>query len=262
MRQLLARDLRDRILRLTLSDPATRNSLSSDMLSALIAALAAAAEDQAVRVVVIAAIGPAFSSGHNLREISAHRSDADGGAAFFGDLMAQCSRLMASITDHPRPVIAEVQGIASAAGCQLVASCDLAVCSSEASFCTPGVNIGLFCSTPMVALTRNVAPKHAMEMLLTGEPISAAEALRIGLVNRVVAPNRLGEEVDDLAHRIAAKPEAVVAIGKRAFFHQRELDRAEAYDYAGRVMVGNLLLPDAVEGIGAFLEKRQPKWSG
>jgi enoyl-CoA hydratase/carnithine racemase len=260
MTELVARHLEQGVLRLTLSDPATRNSLSSRMMSALSAALADAAQDRAVRVVVIAAIGPAFSSGHNLKEITSHRGDSDRGAAFFTTLMDQCTRLMLSIAEHPKPVIAQVQGIASAAGCQLVASADVAVCSSEATFCTPGVNIGLFCSTPMVALSRNVSPKHAMEMLLTGDMIAAAEALRIGLVNRVVPPNRLGEEVDDLARKIATKPAAIVALGKGAFNRQRELPLAEAYEYAAGVMVDNLMLPDAIEGIGAFIDKRPAKW--
>jgi enoyl-CoA hydratase/carnithine racemase len=262
MSELVARHLQQGVLRLTLSDPATRNSLSSRMMSALSAALADAAEDRAALVVVIAAIGPAFSSGHNLKEITSHRGDDDGGAAFFTALMDQCARLMLAIAEHPKPVIAQVQGIASAAGCQLVASADLAVASSEASFCTPGVNIGLFCSTPMVALSRNVAPKHAMEMLLTGDVIPVAEAFRMGLVNRVVPPNRLGEDVDELARKIAAKPAAVVALGKRAFRRQRELPLVEAYDHAADVMIENLMLPDALEGIGAFLDKRPPKWDG
>jgi enoyl-CoA hydratase/carnithine racemase len=257
---LVERDMRDGILRLTLADPKTRNSLSSAMMSALSGALADAASDSAVRVVIIAAIGPAFSSGHNLKEITAHRDDADGGGAFFNGLMDQCGALMQSVVQHDKPVIAEVQAIASAAGCQLVASCDLAVASEYASFCTPGVDIGLFCSTPMVALSRNVSRKHAMEMLLTGDVIPASEALRIGLVNRVVPTNRLAEETEALARRIASKSLATIRLGKRAFSRQLDMPLAEAYAHTSAVMVENLMLRDAEEGIGAFIEKRAPKW--
>ena len=254
------RELRHGILRLTLNDPSSRNSLSSAMMSALSAALAEAALNPRVRVIIIAAIGPAFSSGHNLKEITARRSDADAGRAFFNSLMDQCGGLMLSIVDHDKPVIAEVQGIASAAGCQLVASCDLAVASENASFCTPGVNIGLFCSTPMVALSRNVSRKHAMEMLLTGDVISAKDALRIGLVNRVAPANRLGEETEELARKIASKSLAVVKLGKQAFYRQVDMPIAEAYAHMSGVMVENLLLRDAEEGIGAFIERRAPQW--
>jgi enoyl-CoA hydratase/carnithine racemase len=251
---------RDGILRLTLSDAKTRNSLSSDMMRALAQALAAAAADQSVRVIVIAAIGPAFSSGHNLKEITDHRSDGDGGKAFFTGIMNQCSALMMAIVNHEKPVIAEVSGIASAAGCQLVASCDLAVASEDASFCTPGVNIGLFCSTPMVALSRNVARKQAVEMLLTGDIIPASEAWRIGLINRVVPSNRLAEETDTLARKIASKSRAVLKLGKQAFYRQAEMPLADAYALTAGVMVENLLLQDAQEGIGAFIGKREPQW--
>ena len=251
---------RDGILRLTLSDAKTRNSLSSEMMGALAQALAAAATDQSVRVIVIAAIGPAFSSGHNLKEITDHRKDDDGGKAFFTGIMNQCAALMMAIVNHEKPVIAEVSGIASAAGCQLVASCDLAVASEDASFCTPGVDIGLFCSTPMVALARNVARKHAVEMLFTGDVIPASEARRIGLINRVVPSNRLAEETDRLARKIASKSQAVLKLGKQAFYRQAEMPLAEAYALTAGVMVENLLLQDAQEGIGAFIGKREPHW--
>lgn len=249
------------VLRLTLNDPATRNSLSEAMMAALQKALDAAADDRSVQVIVLAAQGPAFSSGHNLKEITAHRGDNDKGAAYFARLFEDCARLMTSIVRHPRPVIAEVNGLASAAGCQLVASCDLAIASDTAQFCTPGVNIGLFCSTPMVALSRNVMPKHAMEMLLTGDVLDAATALRIGLVNRVVPPNALAGAVDELAQKIAAKSRLTVKTGKQAFYHQIDLPLDQAYAYTARVMAENLLQRDAEEGIAAFIDKRPPNWS-
>ena len=262
MTPLLGTELRGGVLRLTLNDPSTRNSLSDTMMRALQEALDTAADDNAVRVIVLAALGPAFSAGHNLKDITARRSDADKGASYFSALFEQCTRLMTSIVRHPRPVIAEVQGLAYAAGCQLVASCDLAFAADTATFCTPGVNIGLFCSTPMVALSRNVVPKHAMEMLLTGEAISAAEAQRIGLVNRAVPANALGDTVMDVARQIASRSMATVKTGKRAFYAQLDLPLDEAYAMTSRVMAENLLQRDAEEGIAAFIGKRQPVWSG
>jgi enoyl-CoA hydratase/carnithine racemase len=249
------------VLRLTLDDASSRNSLSEAMLSALGAALETAAADRAVRVIVIAGAGPAFCSGHNLKEITARRADADNGAAYFAQLFETCARLMTAIVRHPKPVIAEVAGLASAAGCQLVASCDLAVAADTARFCTPGVNIGLFCSTPMVALSRAIGAKHAMEMLLTGEVFGAADALRFGLVNRVVPSNALGETVDALAGTIAAKSAATVRIGKQAFYRQAEMPLEDAYAHTARVMTENLLARDAEEGIAAFIGKRRPEWS-
>ncbi len=261
MSGFLLRALDGGVLRLTLNDAGTRNSLSEAMLAALQGALDEAAVDRGVRVIVLSALGPAFSSGHNLKEITAHRGDGDKGAAYFAKLFGDCARLMTAIVRHPRPVIAEVNGLASAAGCQLVASCDLAAASDAARFCTPGVNIGLFCSTPMVALSRNVAPKHAMEMLLTGDIIDAGEALRIGLVNRVVPPNELAACVADMARKIASKPMATVKTGKEAFYRQIDLALDEAYAYTAQVMTSNLLARDAEEGIAAFIGKRQPQWS-
>jgi len=260
MTDILLRERQQGILRLTLNDPETRNSLSEAMMASLAIALDEARQDDETRVIVIAAEGPAFCSGHNLKEITARRGDEDHGKAYFAKLMAHCSAIMQAIVHHPRPVIAEVQAPASAAGCQLVASCDLALASEQARFATPGVNIGLFCSTPMIALSRNVSSKHAMEMLLTGEMISAEEAQRIGLVNRVVATQLLRASVDDLAFRIAGKSKAVTKIGKEAFYRQIDMPLADAYDYAARVMVENLLMQDAKEGIGAFVEKRPPDW--
>jgi enoyl-CoA hydratase/carnithine racemase len=245
---------------LTLNRPAARNALSQGLMGALQEALGAAATDKNVRVIVIAADGPAFSSGHDLKEMTAHRADADKGKAFFAALFAQCSSLMQTIVRHPKPVIAQVQGIATAAGCQLVASCDLAIASSSARFATPGVNIGLFCSTPMVALSRNVARKHAMEMLLTGEMIAAEEARRIGLINRVAHAEALPAATAELAALIATKPHGTLKIGKEAFYRQVEMPLAQAYDYASEVMTMNMLDAEAQEGIGAFVEKRDPKW--
>jgi enoyl-CoA hydratase/carnithine racemase len=260
MSNLLLSSLAGGVLRLTLNDPASRNSLSEDMMAALQSALDAAAADRAVRVIVIAATGPAYSSGHNLKEITAHRADPDKGAAYYAQLFNTCARLMTGIVRHPRPVIAEVQGLASAAGCQLVASCDLAIAAETARFCTPGVNIGLFCSTPMVALSRNISSKHAMEMLLTGDVFSAEDALHFGLVNRVVSPNALAAEVDAMAAKIASKSMVTVKTGKAAFYRQVDVPLEEAYAYTARVMTENLLQRDAEEGIAAFIGKREPLW--
>jgi enoyl-CoA hydratase/carnithine racemase len=213
-----------------------------------------------VRAVVLAANGPAFSAGHDLKEIAARRADPDGGRAFFTRMMTLCSAVMQQIVHMPQPVIAAVHATATAAGCQLVATCDLAVASSEARFATPGVNIGLFCSTPMVALSRNVGRKHAMAMLLTGDPISADDAVHIGLINRVVAPGAEREEALVLARKIAAKSSHVVKVGKEAFYIQLERDLAGAYDYATKVMVETMMARDAEEGVAAFVEKRSPTW--
>jgi enoyl-CoA hydratase/carnithine racemase len=256
MSELVLRDLSNGILRLTLNDPATRNSLSEMMIKELHSAISEAK----ARVIILSANGPAFSSGHNLKEITARRTDADEGRRFFKDLFDECADLMLAITNSPCPVIAEVDGLASAAGCQLVASCDLAIATDRATFCTPGVNIGLFCSTPMVALSRTVTRKHAMEMLLTGDVIPASEALRIGLVNRVTSHNELKAVTQELAQRIASKSGAAIKVGKRAFNRQVDMPVAEAYAYMAQVMADNLLLADAQEGIGAFIQKRKPEW--
>jgi enoyl-CoA hydratase/carnithine racemase len=245
---------------LTLNRPQARNSLSEAMLEALGDALTAIAHERAVRAVVIAANGPAFSAGHDLKEINAHRADPDRGRAYFKHIMGLCSAMMQQIVMLPQPVIAAVGATATAAGCQLVASCDLAIASHTAKFATPGVNIGLFCSTPMVALSRNVSRKHAMEMLLTGDMISAEHAERIGLVNRVVARGHEREEALNLAEKITAKSALTVKIGKEGFYRQLEMPLATAYDYVSGVMVENLLVRDAEEGISAFIEKREPNW--
>ena len=245
---------------LTLNQPQTRNSLSEEMLETLGDAFTAIAHDKSVRVVVLAANGPAFSAGHDLKELTRHRSDEDRGRAYFKHMMNTCSAMMQQIVTLPQPVIAAVQAIATAAGCQLVASCDLAVASRDAKFATPGVNLGLFCSTPMVALSRNVSRKHAMEMLLSGEVITAEHAERIGLVNVVVAPGSEREEALKLARKIASKSTLTVKIGKEAFYRQIEMPLAKAYKYTAEVMVENMLARDAEEGIDAFIEKRAPKW--
>jgi enoyl-CoA hydratase/carnithine racemase len=247
---------------LTLNRPETRNSLSRAMIAALSAAIGDASGDPDVRAVVLAANGPAFSAGHDLKELAAHRADADGGHGFYAATMRDCALLMQSIIACPKPVIAAVQGTATAAGCQLVATCDLAVAADSAKFATPGVKIGLFCSTPMVALSRNVSRKQAMEMLLLGEMLAADAARDYGLVNRVVPEARVIEEAMSMAGQIASKSVATVSIGKEAFYRQLEMGLREAYDYAAGVMVENMMYRDAEEGIGAFIEKRPPNWKG
>ena len=245
---------------LTLNRPDARNSLSEDLITALTAALDGIHDDAGVRAVVIAANGSAFSAGHDVKELTARRSDADRGRAYFAEIMTACSTMMQAIVHLPKPVVAAVQGIATAAGCQLVASCDLAVASEGATFATPGVDIGLFCSTPMVALSRNVPRKQAMEMLLTGEPISAETARDIGLVNRVVAAGSERDAAIALAQKVALKSAYTIRIGKEAFYRQADMSLAEAYRYASEVMTENMMARDAEEGIGAFIEKREPKW--
>lgn len=247
---------------LTLNRPAARNALSLAMIETLHAAIAQLGADAAVSVIVLAAKGPVFSSGHDLKELTAHRADEDKGLAFYTRAMTACSAMMQAIVACPKPVIAAVEGTATAAGCQLVATCDLAIASQGAQFCTPGVNIGLFCSTPMVALSRNIARKRAMQMLLTGELISAAEAVDWGLVNRAVPAEHVLPDALRLAGEIAGKSQLTVAIGKSAFYAQAEMSLKDAYDYAAKVMVENMMARDAEEGISAFLGKRKPEWKG
>lgn len=258
--QILIREDISGVVVLTLNRPAARNSLSEAMLEALGDALSAVAQDRNVRAVVVTANGPAFSAGHDLKELNARRTDPDRGRAYFKHIMGLCSGVMQQIVMLPQPVIAAVQGTATAAGCQLVASCDLAVASRASKFATPGVNIGLFCSTPMVALSRNVPRKQAMEMLLTGEPISAEDAARFGLVNHVVEPGSEREAALELARKITAKSALTLKIGKQAFYRQIEMPLAEAYKYASEVMVENMMARDAEEGISAFIDKRRPNW--
>jgi enoyl-CoA hydratase/carnithine racemase len=252
---------RDGVAILTLDRPASRNSLSRAMLLALQDELALIGSDRNLRAVVLAATGSVFSAGHDLKELAAARAAPDRGGAFFEEIMALCSRVMQSFVHLPQPVIAAVEGTATAAGCQLVATCDLAIAGENAQFCTPGVNIGLFCSTPMVALSRNLSRKHAMEMLLLGDMVPAAEAYRMGLVNRVVTSGTAIAEAESLARRIAAKSSYTVKIGKRAFYEQAEMGLSAAYAHASAVMVENMLARDAEEGIAAFIDKRPPRWS-
>ncbi|MEQ9125416.1 MAG: enoyl-CoA hydratase [Alphaproteobacteria bacterium] len=254
---MLLREDRDGVAVLTLNRPASRNALSRAMLAALKDAFDALAHDGSVGAVVVQAEGPAFSAGHDLKEIRANR-DRD----FYERLMAECAAVMTRVVRLPKPVVAAVEGVATAAGCQFVASCDLAVAGAGARFATPGVNIGLFCSTPMVALSRNVAPKHAMEMLLTGDMIDAEHAARIGLVNRVVPQEEARTAAFALARQIATKSPYTLKVGKEAFYRQLELGLDAAYAYASDVMTQNLMARDAEEGIAAFVEKREPKWEG
>ncbi|MCV9997464.1 enoyl-CoA hydratase [Pararhizobium sp. YC-54] len=247
------------VLRLTLNNPPA-NTLSIAVMDALCAELDAAAESDDIRVVILAASGALFSAGHDLKEMTAHRADDDQGRAFFEKSLRLCAGLMLKINQLPQPVIAEIDGLATAAGCQLVASCDLAICTDSSTFCTPGVNIGLFCSTPMVAVSRAAHPKQAMEMLLTGETIDASTAKDFGLVNRIVPKQYLQQVVNKYAAVIASKSPQALKIGKRAFYQQAEMTITEAYDFATGVMVENMLKSDAKEGIDAVLGKRTPEW--
>ncbi len=255
-------DRRDGIATLTLNRPKARNALSEALLDALSAALDELDADAGVCVVVLAGTPPAFCAGHDLREMQAAREAPDRGREAFARLFAKCSEVMQKIVTLRQPVVAAVDGIATAAGCQLVASCDLAVAGAESRFATPGVNIGLFCSTPMVALSRNVSRKHAMEMLLTGDMVDAGRAAEIGLVNRVVPAGTAIDGAMELARQIASKSPLVLKIGKEAFYRQLEMPLAEAYRHTAEVMTENMLARDAEEGIGAFIEKRRPSWSG
>ncbi|SFI68037.1 enoyl-CoA hydratase [Methylobacterium brachiatum] len=252
---VLLRHDADGVATLTLNRPQARNALSMALMNALQDALDAIREDPAVRVVILRGAGPAFCAGHDLKEMRVDPSRTATEAVF-----RTCARLMLSLTRLPQPVIAQVHGIATAAGCQLVATCDLALCAEEARFATPGVQIGLFCSTPMVALSRAVSRKAALEMLLVGEPVGAQEALRIGLVNRVVASAELDGAVNAMAQTIAGKARRVLAIGKEAFGRQIEMGLEEAYGYTAEIMTRNMMMADAQEGIDAFLTKRSPRW--
>ncbi|TCU27517.1 enoyl-CoA hydratase [Rhizobium laguerreae] len=258
---LLTRSLRDGVLRLVLNNPPA-NVLSIALLEALLEELETAGAEPDVRVVVIASTGNVFSAGHDLKELTAHRADEDQGVDFFERSFRLCADLMLKIAHLPKPVIAEIGGLATAAGCQLVASCDLAICTDSSTFCTPGVNIGLFCSTPMVAVSRAAHRKQAMEMLLTGETIDASTAKDFGLVNRIVPKQYLAQVVSKYAAVIASKSPLTLKIGKEAFHRQLELPVEAAYDYTSKVMVENMLTEDAQEGIGAFLGKRKAEWTG
>ena len=248
------------VLRLTLNDNSTRNSISEAMLSALGLELEKAEDDLSIRIIIIDAEGVAFSAGHNLKELSSHRTDADQGSQYFTEIFDRCAKVMTAIAQHRCITIAEVQGLASAAGCQLVASCDFAYAGSNAHFCTPGVNIGLFCSTPMVALSRAIGPRHAREMLLTGDIYDAEYALRVGLVNGVVEADKLHAHVLAFAQKIATKSQNAISIGKPTFDVQLGLGLGEAYAHCSQIMVENFLQESAREGVGAVLERRKPIW--
>jgi enoyl-CoA hydratase/carnithine racemase len=248
------------VARLTMTMPDRLNALSDAMLAALQDALDRLADDRNIRVVILSGTGKAFCAGHDLKEMQAARQAPDRGAAAFGDLFDRCSRLMQRLQSIPQPVIAQVHGVAVAAGCQLVASCDMAIAATGTRFGVNGVNIGLFCSTPMVALTRNVPAKAAFEMLTTGRLIDTDEAQRLGLINRAVPTDMLADEADALAATVAAKLASAVRIGKRTFYAQAQMTTAMAYAHAGAVMTENMLDPDTDEGIAAFLDKRQPDW--
>lgn len=257
---LLIEEVEPGVSLLTLNRPQARNALSRELIAAVHREIERLGRDPKTAAIVIAANGRVFSSGHDLKELTAHRSDADGGQAFFRETMQACSAMMQAIVACPKPVIAAVEGRATAAGCQLVATCDLAVASDAADFATPGVNIGLFCSTPMVALSRNVPRKRAMEMLLLGEALTAAEAVSYGLVNRVAVNGETRAEAIGMARKIAEKSKATVAIGKAAFYRQADMPLGDAYAFASEVMVQNMMKLDAAEGICAFIEKRAPDW--
>ncbi|HZT21217.1 MAG TPA: enoyl-CoA hydratase [Dongiaceae bacterium] len=254
---ILLREDRDGIATLTMNRPQARNALSMGLMGELLEGLSALARDASIKVVILAGAGPGFCAGHDLRELRSQPRREVYQAVF-----RRCSELMLALQRLPKPVIARVQGVATAAGCQLVATCDLAVAAEEARFATPGVNIGLFCSTPMVALSRAVPRKQAMEMLLTGDMVGAARAQAIGLVNRVVPAADLEDATLELARRIASKSPLTVKIGKEAFYRQAEMEVAAAYAYASEVMTENMLARDAAEGIDAFLAKHEPVWRG
>lgn len=258
---LLRREDQGHVARLVMTSPANYNALSNQMIAALADALTAIGAEDAVRVVILAAEGKAFSAGHDLRQMQAAREDGDAGRAAYEQLFSNCAQMMQLIPALPQPVIAQVQGIATAAGCQLVASCDMAVAAKGTRFGVNGVNIGLFCSTPMVALTRAVPPKAAFEMLTTGEFIDADRARELGLINRVVPAEQLADETMALAQTLASKLPAAVRMGKRAFHEQMRLGLADAYGAAGSAMCENIMLRDTDEGIAAFLEKRKPDWA-
>ena len=249
------------VMKLILNDCANKNALSENMLMSLIDAIKDISNQQDVKVIIIASTGNVFSSGHNLKEISSARDDKDNGESYFINLFNLCSSMMQMIVNCPKPVIAEINGIATEAGCQLVASCDLALASSSSNFATPGVNSGLFCSTPMVALSRNINKKDAMKMLLTGEMIDATEAKRISLINDHFHEDELSKEVIELANKISSKPMMTVHNGKHAFYKQYEMNLSDAYNYTSKVMARNALGEDAKEGIESFLEKRPPNWN-
>ena len=259
-KDLVLEELENGVMRLILNDEKHRNALSENMLDTLHEKIMDSAKNPKIRVVIISAEGPVFCAGHDLKEITQARDYKDDGIIYFQKLFDKCSEIMKGIVTNPKPVIAEVNGIATAAGCQLVASCDLAIASDASKFATPGVNIGLFCSTPMVALSRNISNKHAMEMLLTGDMVDSKRAEQIGLINFSCAEKVLSDEVNALAKKIASKSSLTLSVGKRAFYQQSEMTLGEAYAHTAKIMVNNMLQKDAKEGISAFLTKRKPQW--
>ena len=261
MSDLIIEDVKDRILKITLNNPSQQNTLSLDFINDLKKIIDKADKNDEVKVIILSSSGKVFSAGHNLKEIKSHREDKDQGLQFFTTLINSCSDLMIKIINNSKPIIAEVSGIATAAGCQLVASCDLAYASENSKFATPGVNIGLFCSTPMVALSRVVKSKHSMEMLLTGDFIDANKAKNIGLINNYFSEDSLVDEIRQMANKIANKSSQTVKIGKKAFYNQAHMKTDDAYKYASEIMIENMMNQDSEEGISAFLEKREPDWS-
>ena len=261
MSNLIIEDLKDSILKITLNNPSQQNTLSLDFINDLKIIIDKADKNDEVKVIILSSSGKVFSAGHNLKEIKSHREDKDQGLQFFTTLINSCSDLMIKIINNSKPIIAEVSGIATAAGCQLVASCDLAYASENSKFATPGVNIGLFCSTPMVALSRVVKSKHSMEMLLTGDFIDANKAKNIGLINNYFSEDSLVDEIRQMANKIANKSSQTVKIGKKAFYNQAQMKTDDAYKYASEIMIENMMNQDSDEGISAFLEKREPNWS-
>ena len=260
MSQLILTETKDSIFYITLNNPSSQNTLSLDIINTLNKIILDSAENNKAKVIIIRSVGKIFSAGHNLKEISLHRKDSDKGLKFFTTLISSCSNLMLNIINNPKPVIAEVNGIATAAGCQLVATCDLAYASDKAYFATPGVNIGLFCSTPMVALSRVARNKHSMEMLLTGDLIDSKKAKQIALINNYFDEKSLSYEVNLIAKKITSKSSLTLKIGKKAFYDQSEMNVGDAYQYASEIMIKNIMEYDAEEGINAFLEKRNPEW--
>ena len=260
MSDLIIEDLKDSILKITLNNPSQQNTLSLDFINDLKKIIDKADKNDEVKVIILSSSGKVFSAGHNLKEIKSHREDKDQGLQFFTTLINSCSDLMIKIINNSKPIIAEVSGIATAAGCQLVASCDLAYASESSKFATPGVNIGLFCSTPMVALSRVVKSKHSMEMLLTGDFIDANKAKNIGLINNYFSEDSLVDEIRQMANKIANKSSQTVKIGKKAFYNQAQMKTDDAYKYASEIMIENMMNQDSDEGISAFLEKREPNW--
>ena len=261
MSDLIIEDLKDSILKITLNNPSQQNTLSLDFINDLKKIIDNADKNDEVKVIILSSSGKVFSAGHNLKEIKSHREDKDQGLQFFTTLINSCSDLMIKIINNSKPVIAEVSGIATASGCQLVASCNLAYASENSKFATPGVNIGLFCSTPMVALSRVVKSKHSMEMLLTGDFIDANKAKNIGLINNYFSEDSLVDEIRQMANKIANKSSQTVKIGKKAFYNQAEMKISDAYKYASEIMIKNMMNKDSEEGIAAFLEKRTPNWT-